>query len=1026
MRKNVKKLLSVAVFCLAIYGFGQEKTVTGQVLDSDGFPVQDAFVHIEGESQGVYTDENGNYTISVEAGDVVVVEYIGMETKSVTIGAKNTYDLKLTKGGAIVLKDVVAVGYGSQSLKDVTGAITSISAEELENKPVASVEQALQGKSPGLQIVNTAGRAGSQVQMSIRGNGSLRASNDVLYVIDGVPQESMSHLTNEDIKSISVLKDAASAAIYGSRASNGVILIETKRGGYGENVKIQISSSRGWQSPVGLPKLLDATQYKKIHDVARTNYEADIASGVLKAPKDPAVLTPMAQPQASTDWLNQVLRNAAIVENHQISVSGGGESTRAYLSGSFFNQEGIIKQDSYKKGRLRLNVEQKITEFLSTGINSYFSYSSATPIADDNNTYQPWNNAIQAPPIYPVYGNKGKPYRGNFKNPLWAFEREVASRWQTVGGQFYFDLTPLAGLTWHSSFSGNIDNERYNRFDAPNTKRGENGDGVPTGYGRYSTKNNRNYQIENTLTYDNKFFENNLSLNFLAGHTYQHWDYEDSYLEGEKFPSDDLRWLVSAGEINKGRSYILSIGLESFFSRLQLNWSGKYLLMLSARADGSTKFAKGNKWGVFPAASAGWVISEEPFFNSSTVNLFKLRGSYGLTGNQSGISYAVGQNLLTGGQNYDLQPGLAATDVYNPDLKWEVGYSTNIGLDLTLFDRLNLSLDLYKKTTKDLLNRINIPQESGFRTMLKNIGEISNKGFEVSTNLDIYKYTDFKWNIAANFSYNENKIKDLGLGEVDYYTTGFVSVLKEGGSLGSFYLLESLGVAKEKYEYKDANGAVTKVVQAGDMIYKDQNGDGKIDDNDRKVYSGGIAPIYGGVSTSISYKGFDLSIAGQYSVGKKLYAMYKEGALNGGAVGHPSFSENMLTQMLDYWSPKNPNAANPRPHLSSAISSWNTQRSTRYLEDADYFRISDITVGFNLTSIPSLKLGFIEKARIYVQARNPFTFTKYSGVDPEVQYLNQGTANNQNESNLAKTTSGVDYNGIPNIKSINVGLNINF
>lgn len=1027
MRANLKLFCAAMLLAGTMFTWAQEKVITGHVTDSNGFPVADAYVYVDGTENGVYTDAEGNYSLNVNQGDTVVIEFIGLESKTVTVDDANNYSVQLTPGGSIELNQIVAVGYGSQSQKDVTGAVSTISAEELENKPVASVEQALQGKSAGLQVLNTSGRAGSNTQMSIRGNGSLRASNNVLYVIDGVPQESMGSLTNEDVKSISVLKDAASAAIYGSRASNGVILIETKRGGYNQDIQVQINTSRGWQSAIGKPSLLNAAQYKEIHDVARQNFVNDIAAGILANPKDASIFTPMPDSPYDTDWLDLVMNDVASIENYQISMSGGGENTRAYLSGSYFKQEGIIKEDEYEKARIRLNVEQKVTNFLSTGINSYFSYSSAQPFADDNNTYQPWSNAIQAPPIAPVYGEDGKLYRGNFQNPLFAFQREVNERWQRVGGQFYFDLEPVQGLVWHSSYSGYIGNRRYNRYDAPHTKRGENGDGVPTGYGRYETDNDRNYLLENTVTYSNKFFDDNLDMNILVGHTYEHTDYEDSFLSGEKFPSDDLKWLVSAGEINDGRSYILSFGLESVFTRLQFNWADKYLLMLSIRGDGSTKFAEGNQWGSFPAASIGWVLSEENFLkDSKAIDFLKLRASYGATGNQDGIAYSVGQNLLTGGENYDQDPGLAAVDVYNKDLKWETGYSTNFGLDLKMFDRLNFNFDYYQKTTKDLLNRVNIPQESGFRTMLKNAGEISNKGFEINADVDVIKSSEFNWNIGANFSYNDNEVVTLNNGDQTYYSTGFVSIVQEGESLGSFYLLESLGIARENFEYKDEQGNVTRVVQAGDMIYKDQNNDGVINDDDRKVFSGGIAPIYGGVTTSVNYKGFDLSIAGQYSMGKKVYAMYKESSLNGGAVGYPSFSDNMIDEMLDYWSPDNPNASNPRPHLATTISSWNTQRSSRFLEDADYFRISDITLGYDIAKLKSLNLGFVEGARIYVQFRNPFTFTKYSGVDPEVQYVNQTEANNRNESDGAKITAGVDYNGVPNIKSFNVGLNLKF
>lgn len=387
----------------------------------------------------------------------------------------------------------------------------------------------------------------------------------------------------------------------------------------------------------------------------------------------------------------------------------------------------------------------------------------------------------------------------------------------------------LKNLRWRSAFTGNLAVRRYNRYDAPNTRRGENGDGVPTGYGYYLNQNDRDYQVENTLTYDNLFLGGKLKFNLLLGHSFQKWIYESSYVEGEKFPSSDLRWLTSAAEINKGSSYYIAMGLESYFSRVQLSWNNKYHLMLSTRYDGSSKFLSGNRWGAFPAASLGWTVSEEEFFKVPFINDFKLRASFGLTGNQTGISYASGQNLIGSGYNYNQNPGLATGSLFNPDLKWETGQATNFGLDLSLFkNRLSLSADVYQKKTKDLLANIPVPHETGFYTQLRNAGSIVNRGFEVSADAEIIKKEDFQWNVNANFSYNKNKVESIGTTS-GYYVTGFASIVKEGNSLGSFYLYESLGVAKERYEYKDASGNVTQVVEAGDIIYRDLNGDGIID-----------------------------------------------------------------------------------------------------------------------------------------------------------------------------------------------------
>lgn len=1015
-------MLTLLLALIVQITFAQEKQISGTVSDETG-PLPGVSVIIKGTTTGAETDFDGAYRITAKQGDVLVFSYVGMNDSQKTVGASSLLNVIMTSSN--LLEEVVIVGYGTTSKKDLTGSISTISAATLEDKPVADIAQALQGKSAGLQIVSTGGRSGDGTQISIRGNGSLSASNSALYIIDGVPQESMGSVSTEDIKSISILKDAASTAIYGSRASNGVILIETKKGSYDQETVVTFSTSYGIQDIINTPDMLNAKQYKQVLDAARVNYENDIASGLLAGPKDPTELNPLPASDVDTDWMKLVLNNSPIVQRIQFSVSGGGANTKAYLSSSLFTQDGIIKNDSYKKARVRLNVEQKVNKFLNMGVRSYFSYSESVPVADDNSVYQPYSKALQARPDVSPYDENGNIANHNFVNPLFAFERQITDKWQNLGGTFYVDVKPIDGLVWHSSFSGNIHINRYNRFDAPNTRRGQNGDGVPTGYGYYGNSNNRDYQIENTVNFTKKFFDDRLKFNVLAGHSFQKWDYEDSYVSGENFPSNDLKWLVSAGEINSGRSFIKAMSLESYFTRIQMSLDSKYHLMISTRYDGSSKFTEDNRWGSFPAISAGWTISNEEFFNVPQINSLKFRASLGYTGNQTGISYSSGQNLIGSGENYDQQPGLAATSIFNPNLSWEKGEAFNLGLNLTIFDKIDITFDYYKKETQDLLSRINVPQESGYRTMLSNVGTILNEGFEIDVNTNIINKKDFTWDFGVNFSYNDNEVVNIGT-EKGEYTTGFVSIVKEGESLGAFYVWEANGIAQESTTYYDEDGTAGITVAAGDMLYVDQNGDGKIDDDDKKVFDGGIAPIYGGVHTQLSYKGLDLSISGQYSLGKRVFADYKKGALNGGSVGAPSYSENMITEMLDYWTPENTDASVPRPHLSSEITAWNLERSSRFIENADYFRISDITIGYDIKSLNIDNLDFLKSMRIYVQARNPFTFTKYSGADPEVSYVDQSSEKGQDRSDTSKITAGVDLGGIPNIKSFLIGLNIKF
>ncbi|MEJ5103057.1 SusC/RagA family TonB-linked outer membrane protein [Chryseobacterium sp. MYb328] len=919
------------------------------------------------------------------------------------------------------IEEVVMVGYGKQKKSDVSGSITTVKSDVLQDKPVASVELALQGKAPGVQVANTGGRSGNETKISIRGNGSLSASNNPLYIIDGVPQESLGNLSPEDISSMEILKDAASAAIYGSRASNGVVLVETKGGRYNGKPAVSFSTSYGIQEIIKRPRLLNAQQYKQVHDVARQNYLNDIAAGTAAPPANMATLTPMPNTGIDTDWMDFVLRTGSVT-NNQVSFTAGGESSKMYFSAGHIGQEGIIRGDDFEISRVRLNVEQKFADNFKIGVNSYFTYSSAKPVADDNDTYQPYSNAMAAPPNLAPYAANGKINRFNYNNPLWGFERQVTDKWQTVGANFFAIYNPIKEITLKTSLSGNIASRRYNRFDAPNTRRGER-EGQPWGYGAYLTANNRDYLIENTAAYDKGFFDNRLKVNVMVGQSFQRWDYEDSSVYGENFVSNDLPWLSAAGIVNKGDSNIYSMALYSFFGRAQVSWENKYHLMVSTRYDGSSKFRDGYRWGSFPAASLGWTVSNEEFFKVPFINEFKLRASYGLTGNQTGIPYSAGMQLISSGENQNQEPGMAVLSLNSETLKWEKGKSFDAGLDLSMFNkRVNLTVDYYNKTTSDLLYRLPIGQESGFSNRLSNIGTINNKGIEISVDTKIIRGEKFKWDFGANFSYNKNVVEKIGT-KSGQFTTGFVSIVKEGEALGSFYLYDAVGIAQERYEYKDQAGNVTKVVQAGDMIYRDVNGDGKIDTNDRVVFNGGIAPMYGGISTTFTYDKLDLSINAQYSIGKKIYAMYKQKQEAGAPTGYPSYSPNMVADQMNYWTPDNRDTNVPRPHMASAVAAWNNEQSTRFLENADYLRITDITIGYNFDKT---NLKFIKSMRLYAQVRNPFTFTKYSGVDPEAYYYDRSLKVNQSFADTSKISSGVDTNGIPNVKVYSIGMNINF
>lgn len=977
-------------------------TVTGK---DDHQPIPGVSVVIKGTTVGTITDFDGNYKIKVPSkDDFLQFSYVGMKTEEILIGNQSQINVELASD-AINVDEVMVVGYGTVKKSESTGAITSVKSEELAKAPVASVAQALQGKATGVQVISTSGRAGDETQISLRGNGSLSAGNSVLYIIDGVSQSSMGNISPQDIESMEILKDAASTAIYGSRAANGVILITTKSGKAGKS-SVNVNAYYGIQSLVKRPDLLNAEEYVKVQNAAILNGEGADSPNFLPAPT------------TDTDWMDLVMKDQATVQNYQASFSSGNDKTQFYWSGSYFDQEGVVKQDQYKKYRTKLNLTHRVSDWMKLGVNTYFSASESTPLSQDNSIYQPWSGAMKAQPNVKPTDEDGNPiaYQG-FTNPLYAFQRQLTDKWTNLGGVFFADVTPFKGFVWHSSVSGNLSLRRFNRYDSPESRQGLDGDNNPLGKGYYSMEYNRDFLVENTFTYKGALLDGDLTYTALLGHSFQKWQYEDAYVQGQGFPSESLKWLSSAGEITNGRSYYYSNALESYFSRLQMSYQGRYNLMLSLRRDASSKFAKENNSGIFPAVSAGWNVSNEEFFPEDfVISTLGLRASFGVTGNQSGISYASGQNLLVSGKNYNGKPGIAATTVYNPDLTWEKSRSYNVGLNLGMFDeRLTLTGDAYIKESDDLLNNVSITHESGFRTKKANVGKTKNSGFEVGLNYTAIKNSDLTLSFNANMSYNKSEVLDSGKKDKDYFTTGFVSIVKEGYAIGSFELLEFQGVANEKIEYRDSDGVVRTVVQPGQAVFTDVNGDGRINDSDKKVYEGGIAPIFGGLGVSLDYKDFDFHITAQYSLGKKTYNMNHISLVSGAPLSKSKgYSKNMISDQLNYWTPEN-HSAIPAPTTNSKISSWNNQNSSRFLEDADYLRIADVTLGYSFGK----HVGFLKSARVYVQARNLFTFTGYSGLDPEVQYVDPERTNN-------KVTAGVDNGGIPNSRTFLVGLNLNF
>ena len=1032
----MKKLLLmslVLMFTLLHGAMAQTRTVSGRVTDQksgDGLP--GVTVLLKGTTNGVSTNSDGSFSLSVpQNGGTLVFSSVGMTTQERVLGTESQINLGLA-ADAKQLSEIVVVGYGSQNKTLLTGAVTSVDAKQFEGQPVAGIDQVLQGRASGVQVTQNSGTPGGGVSVRIRGNNSISAGSDPLYVIDGVPintgsysnvgtgnqqLNALSDINPNDIASIEVLKDASAAAIYGSRAANGVVLVTTKKGKSGKS-KVDFNYYTGVQQTIKRLEVLNGQEAQDLINEQRVN-------GGL-TPRYVAANPTSAQvlfTGADTNWQNEIFRSAR-VSNYSATVSGGDAKTRFLLSGTYFDQDGIIIGSGFKRGSGRINLEHNISDRVRVGSNLSLSRSLSNRIANDNNIYGVLSAAVllgSQTPVYNPDGTYGRDPFSSVENPVAAaIEPTLLARNGRLIGNVYAEVEPMKNLRIRTSFGADYLTLKEDQF-LPNVLLQAI---AANGTGRSNNRSDVNWLNETTANYTKTFNEDH-NVNLLIGGSVQKSVQEGIQTLASNFPGNTIRTLTAASVKTDASSDATVWTLISGFARLNYDFRGKYIIAASVRRDGSSRFGANNQYGTFPSASLAWRVGQEDFLkDNDVVSELKLRGGYGQTGNfdignfASRGLFGVGANNVVNGvatnANYLQQAGLSPVQIANPDLTWEKSAEYNAGIDLGVLDnRILLSANAFERNTNSLLLNRQLPLTSGITGISQNIGSLRNRGLEFEVTTQNVKSTDFTWTTNFNISIIRNKVTEL----VDKapFAAGFASRVQVGESLGSFYgfQVERLFQTTDEIAALDAaarlaTGSATAVYQKdakpGDIKFVDIDGNGVINALDQKIIGSAQPNFFGGINNTLNYKGIDLNFFFQFTQGNEVYnntRAFAEG-LNG------QFGQ--LATVRNRWTPTNTNTDIPR--AVNGDPNGNRRTSTRFLEDGSYLRLKTITLGYNLPS-NIVKMARFQSARIYVSGQNVLTFTKYQGLDPEISTFS-GT----------NTALGTDFLTFPQARTIQVGINL--
>lgn len=986
----------------------QAKTVTGTVTDVSGEPIIGANIRIKGTTTGTITDIDGNFSIEAEPQSVIEVSYIGYLTQETVINNQKSIRF-LLKEDTKTLDEVVVIGYGVQKKADLTGSVANINTEKLNTQSNANIGQALQGKIAGVDIVSQGGAPGSGTRIMVRGIGTLNNASP-LYIVDGMYMNSIDHINPNDIASIDVLKDASSAAIYGSRAANGVIIVTTKEGSNTEGKPIiDLSVNLGISTASKFLDMLDAKGWAEVTTIARQAIgkpALDMATDLANKPDN--------------DWQDIMFR-PALMQNYNLSVKGGGKYSTYYTGLGYFNQDGIVKGTNYQRYNIQSKNDYKRGIF-SAGTNLIISFSHDKPLHQELRGGM-IGTILQSVPTLEKYddtreGGYGGTYGDvvNIPHPLAIIDDNIMDRYNEnvkIFANLYAQIELFKGLKYKLNLTPDFSFERYknylNKYDF----------GLATNSITQLTerqRRRRNILVENLLTFDRTFGKHKISA--LAGYTYQDSRFRHIQAYGEGLPQGleeiDAATTNRSNEGNSWRSVLTSILGRVFYS-----YQNKYLFTATIRRDGSSKFGKNNRYGYFPSFSLGWNVAEEKFMeNVHWLDQLKLRGGYGVLGNQEIDNYQYSSTITTGinypDGNGGLLQGAFPKNFANPDIKWEETAMTNVGIDFMAFNnRLSLTADYYVKNTKDILLTVPIPISSGgANDPIRNAGKIRNNGFEFNLGWMDQPNPDISYGINLIGSFNKNKVIAMGSesGSIKGGSTNqniTTSETKAGYPIGGYWLISTAGYFNSQEEvdaYAKDGKKIQPAAEPGDIKFVDANNDGVINDDDR-VFQGSPFPDFTfALNGNMRYKNFDLSIGLQGVLGNKIYNATRQ------TLEDVTKGSNFLASCLDYWTPENKNASHPR--LTWDDPNRNTRaESDRYLENGSYLRLRSVQLGYTFPQ--TWFKGAIQHARVYINAENLFTITSYSGYSPDV---NADNANYRGFDNFIYPTN----------RTFMLGLNVTF
>lgn len=983
-KSNMRLILTIFSFFFSL-GLSAQ-LISGSVKDQKtNEPLVGASIQVKSTKKGCVSDANGKFSLEAKTGDIIAIRYTGYEPKEIRIGAVLQLEIEL-KSASEQLQEAVVVGYGSKSRKDITGAISSISDKDIDKRPITRLENAIQGQAAGVQVVQYSGKPGNEMSIRVRGTTSLSAGNEPLYVLDGIPLLSAEGINPSDIASIEILKDASSAAIYGARAANGVVLITTKLGVANKPV-VSFNYSYGLSS---VTKILPVLGTKDYIDLVNEEYINAGGSARLN----------QADYSLNTNWQKEIFR-VAPQSNAQISISGGTAKSRYYYSVNKQSQEGIVKNSGYDRTSARLNMSNEVYQNFRIGTNIAVSNINYKNVPDNSRVNQGGVilGALSTPSLIGVMNPNGT----YTVNPLQAWENPVANIEAPINvtntkrfvGSIYAEYDIIKNLTFKTSFNAEAYASKNDYFLDPfKTQYGRTQNGI----GSVNTNQQLVWLSENTLSYKKQIGKHN--LNFMGGYTAQSSRYEGTSESVTGYPNAAVTTLNAGSRKTDASSYASEWALLSYLGRVSYKYQDKYLAEFNLRCDGSSRFGRDNRYAYFPSASLGWRISQESFMpKTKWVDDMKVRMSLGTTGNQNigdystyGL-YALGANYTFNGTIY---PGTKPSTIGNSSLKWESTKQFDLGLDYSFLNySITITADYYIKRTNNLLVNVDLPRSTGFSSGIQNIGEIDNRGFEFAIKTKNIVKSNFSWISNFNISTNKNTIINIGGADKVIYAgdipdRGYSVILKEGGSIGQFYGFVSQGIDPA----------------TGNVVFADLNGDGQITDVDRKVIGNATPKFIAGLTNTLTYKNFDLDFLFQ--------AVYGNQVLNATRIETEGMNDvkNASAATLRRW--KNPGDITDMPVAMFGDPSKNSRISDRYMEDGSYIRLRNVTLSYHvpLKWIPKFK---VQRFDVYVSGQNIWLKSKYSGYDPEV-----------NRDGGSSISQGIDYGTYPQYRTIIGGVKIDF